>query len=113
MLQIFLNILLSASVISVVLLLSKTNPVLGGFIISLPISTLITLGFSKAQNQDLANTFTLAKSIFVSVPLTLLFFVPFLFAEKWKLSFWNSYFAGIVLLAISYLIHRWVMRVWF
>ena len=113
MIQLFFNVLLSATLISVVLWVSKTNPILGGFIISLPISTLITLGFSKFQNQDVGNTFMLAKSIFVSVPLTLLFFIPFLFAEKWKLSFWSSYFAGVALLAISYFIHRWLMRVWF
>ena len=112
MTSIILNIFLSASIISAALFIAKTNPVLGGFIISLPLSTLIALGFSKAQNQDLAGTFMLAKSIFVSVPVTLLFFVPFLFAEKWKLSFWSAYFMGIVLLGVSFFIHRWAMKVW-
>jgi hypothetical protein len=111
--QLILNIFLSASVISLALFVARTNPVLGGFIVSLPLSTLITLGFSKAQNQDLGNTFMLAKSIFVAVPATLLFFVPFLFAEKLKLSFWSSYFTGVVLLALSFFIHRWAMKVWF
>src|ERR1035437_7796649 len=113
MAQIILNIFLSASIISTALYVAKTNPVLGGFIISLPVSTLIALGFSKTQNQDLGNTFILAKSIFVSVPVTLLFFVPFLFAERLKITFWLAYFMGVVLLGFGFFIHRWVMRVWF
>lgn len=111
--QIFLNILFSASVISVTLWVARSNPVLGGFIVSLPLSTLITLGFSKAQSEDVANTFTLAKSIFVAVPLTLVFFLPFLVAERWKLSFWTSYVSGVALLAVSFFAHRWVMKTWF
>ncbi len=108
----FFNVFLSAAVISVVLFISKANPRLGGFILSLPVATLITLAFSKIQNQDVGNTFELAKSVFVAVPLSLVFFVPFLFAERFKWSFWNCYFMGIVLLFVSYLLHRWVSLNW-
>jgi hypothetical protein len=110
--QIALNILLSASIISTALFVAKTNPILGGFIVSLPLSTLIVLAFSKWQNQDAGNTAALAKSIFVAVPFTLLFFVPFLLADKCKLSFWASYGLGILLLAVSFVLHRYVMQNW-
>jgi hypothetical protein len=102
------NFMLSATIISLVLSLSKTNPIMGGFLLSLPVSTLIALAFSKIQGQRVENTFLLAKSIFISVPLTLTFFLPFLFADKLKLSFWTSYSIGIVFLAISYLAHKWL-----
>lgn len=106
------NILLSATIISIALFVARANPVMGGFIVSLPLSTLITLALSKMQNQDVGSTFTLAKSIFVGVPATLLFFVPFLVADKLKLSFWSSYAIGFALLGVSFFVHRLVMRVW-
>ena len=102
------SFILSATIISLVLSLSKTNPIMGGFILSLPISTLIALALSKIQGQTVENTFLLAKSVFLSVPLTLTFFLPFLFADKLKLSFWTSYSIGIMLLSISYLAHKWL-----
>jgi hypothetical protein len=107
--EIATNVLLTSTILSVVLWISKTNPVLGGFILSLPLSTLIVLAFSKIQNGDAGNTFILAKSIFVGVPATLLFFVPFLLADKLKLSFWTSYLIGVALLGISFLVHKLIM----
>jgi hypothetical protein len=46
-----------------------------------------------------------AKSIFVAVPISLVFFVPFLFSEKLNLGFWTCYSIGIGLLAIGYFVH--------
>lgn len=106
------NLALTSALLSLVLWVSKANPVLGGFIVSLPISTLIVLALSKAQSQDPANSFLLAKSIFVAVPASLLFFVPFLLAPRFKLPFWTAYAAGLGLLILSYGIHRWVMSRW-
>ncbi len=112
MTEIAINVILTSTILSFVLWLSKSNPVLGGFIVSLPLSTLIVLAFSKIQSADAGNTFILAKSIFVAVPSTLLFFIPFLLADKFKLSFWTTYFTGFGLLAVSFMIHKWIMTNW-
>lgn len=111
--EIALNVLLTSTLLSLVIWISKTNPVLGGFIVSLPLSTLIVLAISKIQSDNPGNTFILAKSIFIAVPASLLFFVPFLLAEKMKFSFWMSYGLGLVLLSLSYVIHKWAMANWF
>ncbi len=110
--EIVLNVVLTSVLLSSVLWLSKTNPVLGGFILSLPLSTLIVLAFSKIQNNDPGNTFILAKSIFVGVPASLLFFVPFLIADRLKINFWTSYTVGFLLLSVSYLVHHFIMENW-
>ncbi len=112
MAEIAINIALTSTILSVVLWISKTNPILGGFIVSLPLSTLIVLAFSKIQSGDAGNTFLLAKSIFAAVPLTLLFFVPFVLADRLKLTFWASYLIGFALLGLSYGIHKWLMANW-
>ncbi len=112
MAEVVLNIAFTSTVLSLVLWLSKSNPSLSGFIVSLPLSTLIVLAFSKIQSGEPGNTFLLAKSIFVGVPSTLLFFIPFLLADKLKLTFWSAYFVGLFLLGASYGVHKWVMRHW-
>jgi hypothetical protein len=111
--QFIFNLILSASLISVTLWIAKTNSILGGFVLSLPLSTLIVLALSKVQGQDVGNTFMLSKSIFVGVPLTLVFFIPFLLADKFKISFWTSYGMGVAFLLLSFFAHRWIVARWF
>lgn len=112
MIEIGINVLLTSTILSIVLWISKTNPVLGGFIVSLPISSIIVLAFSKLQSVDEGNTMIMAKSIFIAIPASLTFFIPFLFADKLKMSFWTTYGSGLALLLISFTIHRWVMNHW-
>ena len=105
-----LNLGLSASLISIALWVAKQNPRLGGFIVSLPLSTLIVLALNRFQNPDSSSGVSLAKSIFVAIPASLTFFIPFLLSEKLKLSFWTCYGCGVALLGASYFIHRFVMQ---
>ncbi len=100
------KVILSACVISFSSWLSGKKPALAGFIMALPLSTLLALVFSYGEYQDVQKTSLFAKSIFYSVPLSLLFFVPFLFAEKLRWPFWGLYLSGLVLLAGGYGIHR-------
>ncbi len=109
MTEVLFNLILSSTILTTVLWISKSNPTLGGFIISLPIVTMISLALSKLQSQDSGNTFLLAKSIMIGVPASLLFFVPFLLADKFKLNFWSCYLIGFLLLGVSYMVHKWVV----
>ncbi len=99
----------AAAIISFASWLAGKRPELAGFIIALPLTTMLALAFAFAQTKDTEASITFAKSILVGVPISLLFFVPFLLAEKFQLSFWVCYAAGIILLAIGYLIHRSIM----
>lgn len=110
--EIVFNVVLTTTILSLVLWISKSNPVLGGFVVSLPISTLIVLAISRIQNGESGNTFILAKSIFIAVPSTLVFFIPFLVADKFKLSFWTSYSVGFALLIVSFFTHKYIMNNW-
>jgi hypothetical protein len=106
----FINLAISASVISFSVWLAGRFPALAGFIVSLPISTLLVLALNQIQHGNAGNSVALAKSIFLAVPLTLVFFVPFLVSERWKLSFWTCYASGIVLLFGAYLVHRVMIK---
>jgi uncharacterized membrane protein len=100
----------SAIIISFVSWLSGKNTGLAGFLTALPVVTLLALAFSQMQWQDQAQSVEYAKSVFYAIPLTLLFFVPFLLAQKLNLSFWACYFTGIALLILGYFIHRTLMQ---
>jgi hypothetical protein len=104
--SVFANLLLSASVIAFATWLSKTYPVVAGFVIALPLTTMLVLPLSHVQHDNPENTFLLAKSIFIAIPVSLTFFVPFLLAPRFGLSFWQAYGAGCVLLAVGYFVHQ-------
>lgn len=99
--------LFAALIISFASWLAGKRPELAGFIIALPLSTLLALAFSFAEHRDPATSVLFAKSIFVAIPVTMLFFIPFLAAEKLNLSFPVIYLSGVAFLVAGYFIHRW------
>ena len=105
-----LNVLISASVIAFAAWLSGRHPTLAGFLIAMPIATLLVLPMAYAQHGDAENTVLMAKSIFLAVPVSLLFFVPFFFSERWGLSFWQTYLAACALLPVGFVAHRFALR---
>jgi len=76
------KVFISSVVIAFCSWLAAKKPELAGFIIALPIATLLALPLSHLEWQDKENSVRFAKSIFVGIPISLLFFVPFLVAEK-------------------------------
>ena len=104
-----LKVAAAAIVIAAASWLSGKRPELAGFIIALPIASLLALAFSYIEYKDSAVSITFAKSILVGVPVSYLFFLPFFFADKLGNSFWLSYLTGLVLLVIGFFIHRYIM----
>ncbi len=104
-----LKVVSASLVISFCSWLSNKEPELAGFIVALPITTLLVLLFSYAEFKDSSNSVTFAKSIFVGIPVSLLFFVPFLLAQKLDLGFGVCYALGLTLLVVGFYIHRWVL----
>lgn len=103
-----LNTLVSAVVIGLVAWISRRYPVTAGFIIALPLATMLVLPLAYLQHRDPGSVFVMARSILVALPITLLFFIPFLLRDR--LSFWGAYALGCALLPIGYLAHRAIMR---
>ena len=101
-----LKILLAATVISFASWLSGRLPILAGFIIALPLQSMIVLPLSRLEHGDPAKTLTLAKSILLAVPVSMLFLLPFVFAERCGLSFWQSYGIACTLLLLGFGVHR-------
>ena len=94
--------------IAAVAWVSRKIPETAGFIVALPLATMLVLPLAYVQHRDSASAFELARSILVALPITLLFFVPFLFRER--LSFWGAYAIGCALLPLGYFAHRAILR---
>lgn len=90
--------------------LAGKKPELAGFIVALPLTTLLALAFAQIEYQNPENSVKFAQSIFIAVPLSLLFFVPFLAATKLNWPFWGLYAGGLVLLGAGYFVHQWIVE---
>lgn len=103
-----LNTLVSALVIGVAAWLSRRYPNTAGFLIALPLATMLVLPLAYLQHRDVASVFDMARSILVALPITLLFFIPFLLRDRF--SFWGAYALGCAFLPVGYFLHRAVLR---
>ena len=104
------KVVLAAITISFVSWLSGKKTGLAGFLTALPLTTLLALAFSHLEWKDQAQSVEYAKSVFVAIPVSLLFFVPFFFAQKFNLNFWTCYLGGVFLLGVGYFIHSYVAK---
>jgi hypothetical protein len=104
------KIIFAAIIISFASWLAGKKTSLAGFITALPLTTLLALAFSHMEWGDARQSVNFAKSIFVAVPITLLFFLPFLLAQKLQLGFWQCYVSGVALLGIGYFFHSYLFK---
>ena len=105
------KVLLAALVIAFASWLSGKKPELSGFIIALPIASIIAIAFSYLEHKNTENTVIFAKSILVGVPVSYLFFLPFFFAKNFNMNFWLVYGLGIILLLIGYFVHKYLTNI--
>ncbi len=103
-----LKIILAAIIIAFASWLSGQNPKLAGFIIALPLVSLIAIAFSYYEHNDIEKTIIFTKSILVAVPVSYLFFLPFFFAKSLNMNFLMIYGAGLGLLIIGFFIHKYI-----
>jgi hypothetical protein len=77
-------------------------------LVALPVATMLVLPLAYLQHRDAGSVFDMARSILIALPITLLFFIPFLMRDR--LPFWGAYAIGCALLPLGYFLHRAVMR---
>ncbi|MBT4763205.1 MAG: hypothetical protein HOO06_16040 [Bdellovibrionaceae bacterium] len=104
------KVIVAAILISFVSWLSGKKIGMAGFLTALPLTTLIALAFSHLEWGDTKQSMEYAKSVFVAVPISLLFFVPFLLSNRFNLNFWTCYTSGVVLLGAGYFIHSYISK---
>jgi hypothetical protein len=104
------KVIVASILISFVSWLSGKQTSLAGFLTALPLTTLLALAFSHLEWGNSDQSVEYAKSVFVAIPVSLLFFVPFLLAKKFHLGFWSCYSYGVALLVVGYFIHSAISK---
>jgi hypothetical protein len=74
--------------------------------------SILSILFVYLESRDMVKVNQFAVSILTAVPLSLLFFVPFLLNKWLKFNFPISFILGIGLLFIGYLIHSAILKCW-
>lgn len=98
----------AAALIAFASWLADKKPVLAGFILALPLTTLLALAFNYVEFKDPVKSVLFARSVFAAVPLSLVFFLPFLFSERLALPFWSLYALGLLGLFGAYTVHSYI-----
>ena len=99
------KVILSGVVIAFASHLSGQKPVLAGFIVALPLISMMSLIFSYLEYRDMEKVNTFAVSILAAVPLSLAFFIPFLLNRWLRLNFAVTYALAFGCLALAYALH--------
>jgi len=103
-----IKVIVAGILISFASWLANKKPVLAGFIIAIPLTSILALLLNYFEFHDKQKSITFAKSIFFAVPLSLTFFIPFLFADKLKWPFWGLMAIGLIALVGAFFLHRYV-----
>ena len=102
-----LKALLAGLIIAFSSWLAGQNSRMAGFIIALPIASLIAIAFVYFEHSSVEKTILYAKSILIAVPVSYLFFLPFFLAKQFNMNFWMIYGFGILLLTLGFFIHKY------
>ena len=97
-----LKVLLSGVIIALASWLAAKKPILAGFIVALPLISALSILFSYWQSRDMEKINRFASSIFVAIPLSLAFFVPFLLNRWLKMNFAVTFILALLCVTLSY-----------
>lgn len=113
--SIFLNpvfivkVVVAALIIGLAAEVAKRNVFWGAILIALPLTSILAMSWLYADTRDNALLTQFARDIFMIVPVSLVFFVPFLLETRTHFGFVPNMGMGLVLLAVSvWLLHRWM-----
>lgn len=102
----FVKVLVSALVIALASEVAKRNSFWGALLVALPLTSILAISWLYAETRDNLLVTRFARDIFLLVPGSLLFFLPFLLETKSRLGFLPNLLIGLVLLALAV----WGMR---
>lgn len=105
-----LKVIISGIIISFASWLSVKKPATAGFIISLPLVSLITILLSYLEHNDFQKTVLFTKNILLAIPLSLTFFIPFFLTKLIGSNFWVTYALGIFILCLAFLVHKYLSQ---
>lgn len=95
------KLLVSALVIATATEVAKRHPFWGALIVALPLTSILAMSWLYAETRDNALLTQFARDIFMLVPVSLVFFVPFLLERRTGFGFVANLLIGLFLLAVA------------
>ncbi len=80
---------------------AKRSPTLGAFIIALPMVSILSMTWLYWDTRDSAKVSAFAREIFYLVPVSLLFFLPFLFEPRTQWPYWLNFGLGLLAMGLG------------
>lgn len=102
MLPYLIKLSLSLAVILGAAEAAKRSPTLGAFIVALPLVSILSMSWLYWDTRDPAKVSAFAREIFVLVPVSLVFFVPFLFEPRTHWPYWLNFGLGVFTMALAF-----------
>lgn len=99
---------IAGAVVVGVTVLSSRFPKWGGFLLTLPLVSILAFVSTWQQKHDLRSISQVARETLILVPLGLPFFVPLAWAGRFGLSFWGAFGLGLVLASITVGLWLWL-----
>ena len=100
------KVFVSALVIAAAVEVAKRDPYWGAVIIALPLTSVLAMSWLYLDTRDNVLLTRFARDIFLIVPVSLVFFLPFLLETRTRLGFVSDILIGIGLLAAAV----WALR---
>ena len=100
--------LFTGTTVVVVSEIAGRMPRLGGLVLSLPIVSIMAFVMAWMTTKKPEVLSGLAQEMLILIPLTLVFYVPFLFINQTNFSFWMALIVGVVLTLIAVGICFWI-----
>lgn len=100
------KVAVSALVIALASEIGKRDSFWGALLVALPLTSILAVSWLYVETRDNTLVTRFARDIFLLVPGSLVFFLPFLLENKTHLGFVPNLAAGIVLLILAV----WVTR---
>ena len=106
-----LKIFISGVLIAFASWLAGRRPILAGFIIALPLTSILSILFAYWESRSIEKVNQFASSIFIAVPLSLSFFVPFLLNRWLKMNFTLTFVLSVASLVTTYFVVTTLLKI--
>jgi hypothetical protein len=97
-----LKLSVTVSVILASAEVAKRFPTLGAFIVTLPLVSMLSMTWLYWDTKDAAKVSAYTREIFYLVPLSLFFFLPFLFEPRTHWPYWLNFSMGFVSMGLAF-----------
>lgn len=95
------KVLVSALAIALATEIAKKDVFWGALVIALPLASILAMSWLYVETRDDALVARFARDVLALLPVTLLFFAPFLFETRTRLGFVPNLIIGVALLAVG------------